>query len=185
MRITRLSYLSYLSISCLLSTRRAPCTVPWRLPPPPSTQILMLSGAARSGAVARTDRQHSAYTLLRLTLTLTLTLTQTLTQTLPLTLTLTLPLPLTFTLAQTLTLTLARYALLRLPASGAPPMSPTGDEVSARRWVPLKRLAGEVALGGAPARSKCPLGSYLAASQLGSCASSGRAWRLWAAGHYQ
>lgn len=58
-------------------------------------------GAARSGAVARTDRQHSA------------------------------------------------YALLRLPASGAPPMSPTGDEVSARRWVPLKRLAGEVALGGA------------------------------------
>ena len=68
-------------------------------------------GAARSGAVARTDRQHSA------------------------------------------------YALLRLPASGAPPMAPARDEVSARRWVPLERLAGEVARGGAPAWSKSPLGS--------------------------
>ena len=34
----------------------------------------------------------------------------------------------------------------------------------------------------APAGSKCP---PLAAPQLGSCTSSGRAWRLWAARHSQ
>ena len=39
---------------------------------------------------------------------------------------------------------------------------------------------------GEAAWPKCPLGSAaLAAPQLGSCASSGRAWRLWAARHSQ
>ena len=41
------------------------------------------------------------------------------------------------------------YALLRLPARGAPPMVLAPEEASARRWVPLGRMASEVAHGGA------------------------------------
>ena len=49
------------------------------------------------------------------------------------------------------------YALLRLPkGEGTPPMAPDREESTAKRWVPLARMAAEVKRGGAQARSTAP-----------------------------